>query len=131
MAARRGNLGKESIYSDMKYSQYSNLSLNSMNTSRPGWRVYEKSKPEYRSGYYGDGSRSITPEHHYREYDEEMRARLQGRDPRFMSRRDLEEYLRVREILKEKKRRERAEREQRNKPFVVSNFICSYPVEKC
>lgn len=128
---RRGKLGKESIYSEMKHSQYSNYSLNSMNTSRPGWRVYENSKPEYRSGYYGDGSRSVTPEHHYREYDEEMRARLQGKDPRFMSRKDLEEYLRVREILKEKKRRERAEREQRNKPFVLPGSNSPNCLEKC
>lgn len=116
--------GKTSQYSaipdrrGMKSSQYSNISGVSAYSNKPGWRVYETFKPEYRSGYHGDASHSNTPEKRYKKYSKEIKRRKGGRDPRFMSRKDLEEYLRIRTILKEKKLREKREREKRTKPYV-------------
>lgn len=108
-----------SVRLDRSPGQHMIVSNFSQAGHRPGWRVYENSKPEYRSGYYGGNDRSVTPEQKYREYEDEIHGRLGGRDPRFMSRKDLEEYLRVREILKEKRMREKKEKELRDKPFVI------------
>jgi hypothetical protein len=101
----------------MKHSQYSNISAQkSVYSNKPGWRVYETFKPEYRSGYFGDGSQ--TPDKTYKKYAKELKNRKKGRDPRFMSRKELDEYLKVRQILMEKKLREKREREERTKPYV-------------
>lgn len=69
-----GKVSQYSRLSHMKDSRFSVVSGVSAQTrayvysNKPGWRVYETFKPEYRSGYHGQGDRSNSPQKDYLRY---------------------------------------------------------------